>query len=176
MSSLASPEKVWWKPLCRDERLWVAVALAWSLFMFFGMLGWGAIGNQHLPVETYRVNIGEFRQLTNDFNQKYTVGTQNGVPVVRPPEGGDVYLLASAWKWSSILELKEGVAYRIHLSSADFQHGFSLQPTNLNFQILPEYDYVVTLTPDKAGEYQVVCNEFCGPGHNLMVGKIIVTE
>ena len=27
-----------------------------------------------------------------------------------------------------------------------------------------------------AGEYGIVCNEFCGPGHHLMVGKLYVVE
>ena len=34
----------------------------------------------------------------------------------------------------------------------------------------------MTVEPDRAGEYSVVCNEFCGIGHHLMVGKIYVTE
>jgi cytochrome c oxidase subunit 2 len=42
--------------------------------------------------------------------------------------------------------------------------------------VLPGYDYVATITPDKAGEYAIICNEYCGMGHERMVGKLIVTE
>ena len=35
---------------------------------------------------------------------------------------------------------------------------------------------VITVTPDTAGEFTVVCNEFCGIGHHLMLGKIYVRE
>jgi cytochrome c oxidase subunit 2 len=35
---------------------------------------------------------------------------------------------------------------------------------------------VVTIKPDQAGEYGIVCNEFCGIGHHLMVGKLYVVE
>ncbi len=35
---------------------------------------------------------------------------------------------------------------------------------------------VVTVRPDQAGEFTVVCNEFCGIGHHLMLGKIYVKE
>jgi heme/copper-type cytochrome/quinol oxidase subunit 2 len=28
--------------------------------------------------------------------------------------------------------------------------------------------------PNKAGDYRVICNEFCGIGHHLMIGKIEV--
>jgi heme/copper-type cytochrome/quinol oxidase subunit 2 len=31
------------------------------------------------------------------------------------------------------------------------------------------------VTPTQAGEFEIVCNEFCGVGHHLMVGKVIVT-
>jgi cytochrome c oxidase subunit 2 len=33
---------------------------------------------------------------------------------------------------------------------------------------------VLTLTPTSAGEFTIVCNEFCGIGHEHMIGKIIV--
>ena len=66
--------------------------------------------------------------------------------------------------------------YRLHLSSMDWQHGFSLQPVNINVQVHPGYDLVMTIKPDQAGEYGVVCNEFCGIGHHNMVGKIYVTD
>jgi cytochrome c oxidase subunit 2 len=35
---------------------------------------------------------------------------------------------------------------------------------------------VITVKPDRAGEYGIVCNEFCGLGHHLMVGKLYVVE
>ena len=50
----------------------------------------------------------------------------------------------------------------------------ALQPVNFNFEVAPGYEMVVTLTPDKAGEYTVVCNEYCGIGHHTMLGKIYV--
>ena len=44
----------------------------------------------------------------------------------------------------------------------------------MNFQVLPGYDHVLTLTPTSKGEFTIVCNEFCGIGHDKMFGKIIV--
>jgi cytochrome c oxidase subunit II len=177
MSSLASPERIWWRrPLSREEKVWVIIAVAWGVFMFAFMYIWGAFGKQEVPIETYRVTPAQFQALSDDFVAKYQVGTENGIPVVRPPEGADVYLIGRIFQWTPILELKKGVTYRIHTSSLDFQHGLSIQPGNLNLQVLPGYDYVLTITPDKVGEYHLVCNEYCGLGHHLMLGKIIVTE
>jgi cytochrome c oxidase subunit 2 len=32
------------------------------------------------------------------------------------------------------------------------------------------------MTPNQAGEFGVICNEFCGIGHQNMIGKIYVAE
>src|SRR3972149_3949873 len=79
-----------------------------------------------------------------------------------------------ALAWYPVLKLKKGETYRLPLSSTDLVHGFSLFPLNLNFMVLPGYEYVLTVTPTQSGEVFVVCNEFCGIGHHTMVGKIIV--
>ena len=73
-------------------------------------------------------------------------------------------------------QVEKDQSYRLHISSLDWQHGFSLQPVNINLQIHPGYDMVVTVTPDQAGDYGIVCNEYCGIGHHTMLGKMIVVE
>jgi cytochrome c oxidase subunit 2 len=96
------------------------------------------------------------------------------LPLCEPPAGGDAYLIGRMWQWYPALRLRQGETYRLHLSSLDLQHGFSLQPLNMNFQVLPGYDHVLTLTPTSKGEFTIVCNEFCGAGHHAMSGKIFV--
>lgn len=176
--AVASPEKrVWWnEPIERVELIWIAIAFLWGLFMFFFMVGWHFFGGQNLSNETYRVTPADYEQKVYDFAGQYQVGEEAGVPIVQPPVGGDAYLLARLWEWWPILQLREGESYRIHLSSADWQHGFSLLPTNINITVHPGYEHVITVTPTEAGEYGVVCNEYCGIGHHQMVGKIIVLE
>jgi cytochrome c oxidase subunit 2 len=56
----------------------------------------------------------------------------------------------------------------------DYQHGFSLQPENINIQVLPGYQHVVTIQPNRSGQYAIVCNEFCGIGHHKMVSRLYV--
>jgi cytochrome c oxidase subunit 2 len=110
--------------------------------------------------------------------EKYQVREEGdtGVPVVHPPAETDVYMLARTYEWWPVLELEKGKAYRLHLSSMDLQHGFSLQPTNINVQVHPGYELVMTVTPNETGEFGVICNEFCGIGHHNMVGRIHVVE
>jgi cytochrome c oxidase subunit II len=35
---------------------------------------------------------------------------------------------------------------------------------------------VLTVTPEKVGEYSIICNEYCGLGHHAMIGRIIVVD
>ncbi len=140
------------------------------------MIAWHRIGGQNTPSTTFRTTPAAFSKATNEFIGKYKVGTEAGRAVVKPPPGGDAYMIARVWSFDPILVLKKGERYKLHLSSLDLQHGFSLQPLNLNLQILPGYVYVMDIIPKEAGEFGVICNEFCGIGHHTMVGKIIVEE
>ena len=143
--------------------------------MFVAMVGWYFVGATNVPTLTHRTTPAEYMQVTQAFVDQYQNGEENGIPVVTPPPG-DVYLLTRQWQWYHSLELKKGETYRLHLSSTDIQHGFSLQPENINFQVLPGSDYVLTVTPTTAGDFRLLCNEYCGIGHHLMTVKLVVKE
>lgn len=170
-------EKIWWKhPIHRVELIWIALAFAWGLVMFFMMIWWHATGAQNLSSETYRTTPNAFYARMEQNIAEWKVRELNGIPVVKPPAGADVYLIGRMWVWYPVLELERGQTYRLHLSSLDLQHGFSLQPVNVNVQVHPGYEHVLTLTPNAGGEYTIVCNEFCGLGHHSMLGKIFVVD
>ena len=178
MTSFLPPsERIWWNvPVGKQEIVWIGIALTWCLIMFFMMPYWHIYGKQNLSNEAYQTTPTKFQAKVDAMVEQYQIGEEAGIPIVRPPAGSDVYLLGRLWQWYPILELEKDQSYRIHLSSMDWQHGFSLQPVNINLQILPGYEMVVTMAPDKAGDYAIVCNEYCGIGHHTMLGKIIVTE
>ena len=178
MSAILPPsERLWWKhPLDRVEGTWIVLSLVWCLIMFAMMVGWHLYGSQNLSTETYRTTPDKFTAKTQAMVDKYTVRTETAdkIPVVAPPEGSDVYMIARLWAFWPILELEKGKTYRLHLTSMDYNHGFSLQPANINIQIVPGYEHVVKVTPNKSGTYSVVCNEFCGINHHTMVSRIYV--
>ena len=178
MSAILPPaERLWYKhPIDRVEGTWIVIALTWCLIMFFMMVGWHVWGKQNLSTETYRSTPDKYQAKVQAMVDKYTVRTETDekIPVVAPPPGTDVYLLARLWAFYPILELEKDKTYKLHLSSMDYNHGFSLQPANINIQIVPGFEHVVTVTPNQAGTYSVVCNEYCGIGHHRMVGRIIV--
>jgi cytochrome c oxidase subunit 2 len=178
MSAILPPAKrVWWKePLDRVELTWILIAFAWAMVLFFMMPYWHAFGRQNLSNEAYRISAEAFSAKAQAMVDKYTVReeTEQKIPVVHPPEGADVYLIARLWQWWPILELENGKSYRLHLSAMDYQHGFSLQPSNINLQVVPGYEMVITVTPNQTGSYSIVCNEYCGLGHHQMVSRLYV--
>ncbi|MCC7045490.1 MAG: cytochrome c oxidase subunit II [Alphaproteobacteria bacterium] len=172
-------QMIWWnEPVERTELVWIAVAFLWGLVMFGTMVAWHFVGKQNLSNEAYRITPDMHLARTEAAAEKYKVREEGdtGIPVVRPPPGGDAYMLARLWEWWPILELEKGQSYRLHISSLDWQHGFSLQPANVNLQIHPGYEMVLTVTPDTTGQFTVVCNEFCGIGHHTMIGRIYVVD
>lgn len=170
-------ERIWWnEPIARTELVWMGIAFVWGLIMFFMMIYWHYAGAQNLANETYRITPGQYIVKAQAVIDQYTVREEGGYPVVRPPPGSDVYLIARAFMWYPFLEFEKGKSYRLHLSSTDVQHGFSLQPVNINISVHPNYDHVLTITPTTTGEFGIVCNEYCGLGHHMMVGKIFVVD
>jgi len=174
--SISNPPAGWFKPPAGAERLWVGLALTWCIIMSLAMPYWHFYGKQNSTGEAYRVTIADFRDRVDQFVQSNTVGNESGVPIVEIAPGGDGYLLARMWSFYPIIKLKKGQEYRLHISSQDLQHGFSLQPLNMNFQVLPGYDHVLTIRPTSSGVFPVICNEFCGIGHHSMTGRIIVED
>jgi cytochrome c oxidase subunit 2 len=176
--ALTPPEaRVWWNERVeRGELVWIAIAFLWGLVMFFMMVYWHLEGQQNLSNEVYRVSPEKYLAKTEKFTEQYKVREEAGIPVAKAPAGSDVYMLARLWEWWPILELEKGQTYRVHLSSVDWQHGFSLQPVNVNIQVHPGLEHVVTITPTQSGEFSVVCNEFCGIGHHTMIGRIHVVD
>jgi cytochrome c oxidase subunit 2 len=175
-TGVESPKGVWWVPAERHEKIWVTIAFAWCMVLFAMMPFWHIAGGQNPTGIRAKVDPADFAARTNEFIAEYQIGTDAGFPIVAPPPGSDVYLMGSMWQWTPILQLQAGAEYTLHLSSSDVNHGFNLHPFNVNFQVVPGYDYGLKITPTEAGEFRIVCNEFCGALHHQMVGRVIVVD
>ncbi len=175
-SSLVSPKGNWWLPIGKQEKKWVTIAFVWCMILFFMMPFWHIKGGQNPSGIRSKVEASAFQARVDQFIQDYQVGEEKGIPVVAPPAGSHIYMAGRMWSWYPVLKLQKGAEYTLHLSSLDVNHGFSLHPVNVNFQVVPGYDYGLKIVPNTTGDFKILCNEFCGVGHHLMVGKVIVEE
>jgi cytochrome c oxidase subunit 2 len=175
-SGIMSPQGIWWKPAGPQEKRWVTIAFIWCMVLFAMMPLWHIKGGQNPTGIRAKVEPQAFQERVDRFISEYKIGEEKGIPVVEPPVGSDIYLLGKMWSWYPIIKLKKGAEYTLHLSSTDVNHGFSLFPINVNMQVVPGYDYGLRVTPNTSGDFKIICNEFCGIGHHLMVGKMLVED
>jgi len=96
--------------------------------------------------------------------------------VTRKADGGAVVIaiaMTFAFQPAEIrVPANRPVTFRI--TSSDVQHGFQIVGTNANTMVIPGYVSEFTTVFQHPGEYLIVCNEFCGVGHHMMSGKLIV--
>lgn len=175
-SAIISPKGSWWESIPKQEKIWISVAFAWCMVLFAMMPLWHIKGGQNVSGIRHKVDPVDYATRVEQFVADYKVGREKRIPVVEPPPGSHVYLLGRMWQWYPIIRLEKGVEYTLHLSSADVNHGFGLFPLNINFQVVPGYDYALKITPSESGDFRIICNEFCGIGHHRMVGKIEVVD
>ena len=89
----------------------------------------------------------------------------------------EAYILSQTWQFTPReITVPVGSEVTFYVTSKDVQHGFKLQGTNVNMQIVPGHVSVLTVTFDQPGEYQYICTEYCGAAHAAMFGKIVVTQ
>ena len=82
---------------------------------------------------------------------------------------------ANPWKFRpEKIEVPVGSTVTFYVTAVDVQHGFKLEGTNINVQILPGQVSKMTATFNQKGEFPFVCTEYCGVGHQNMFGKLIV--
>lgn len=71
------------------------------------------------------------------------------------------------------LTLPADTPITFHVTALDVVHGFQIVGTNGQSMVIPGYISQFTTRFD-AGEYLIVCNEYCGVGHHLMAAKMHV--
>jgi cytochrome c oxidase subunit 2 len=144
--------------------LWVGGAL---LVVFLGVLGYTSVAmGIHLPGHEGHVDPATVRT-TPPFDQ----------PGVRQtgPNAYEAVILASAWQFTpGELRIPRGAEVTFTATSTDVLHGFHVAGTRINLMLIPGQIGRVTYTFDEAGEYLIVCHEYCGAGHHFMFGKVIV--
>ena len=73
------------------------------------------------------------------------------------------------------IELKKGEPVVLEFTTADVLMGFNAPDFKVRADIAPGQVARVRLAPDKAGDFDFFCDNFCGEGHETMSGTIRVT-
>jgi cytochrome c oxidase subunit II len=87
----------------------------------------------------------------------------------------EAYILAQVWTFlPREMSVPVGSEVTFYITSKDVQHGFKLQDTNLNVQVVPGQVSKMTITFNEPGDYDYICTEYCGAAHAAMFGTLHV--
>src|SRR4051812_5236011 len=97
--------------------------------------------------------------------------------IAQAPKRYEIHYVARMWRFEPAeISLRPGSTAGIYLSTADVTHGMQIVGTNVNLMAVPGAVNYARVTFDKAGDYLVVCNEYCGVQHHNMAARIHVTD
>ncbi|MFU8889087.1 MAG: c-type cytochrome [Trueperaceae bacterium] len=100
--------------------------------------------------------------------------TDPGVRVVGPNQL-QVSIVGQAFVWvPETIRVPQGAEVEFYLTARDVIHGWQVENTNLNVEVIPGEVSRLRTTFDRLGTYRVTCNEYCGIGHQNMIGWIEV--
>lgn len=70
--------------------------------------------------------------------------------------------------------LKQGQPVTLEITAIDFTHGFNIPEWKIRSDLMAGQVTRIQLKPETVGEFDFLCDNFCGDGHEGMSGKIVV--
>lgn len=158
------------RAICDDplERKWVWISLAMAFFLG-GLLGFYAFANNVHPPSNVQTIDSTRLHLSEEF-------AEDNLGVKTNPDGSvRVTLVAARYGfYPPRIEVPVDTPVTFRLASADVLHGVHVPNTNMATMVVPGYIAEVTTTFPRTGEYSLLCNEYCGLGHDSMWSRLVV--
>lgn len=150
----------------RIEKVFLIIT-AVMLLTFLGALFYSAFGmGMHLPDREEQIDVREVRD-TPPFDEP-------GVRQVGDNEY-EVVLLGYAWAFQPReIRVPAGAKVTFIATTTDVIHGVHIEGTRMNFMLIPGQVARVEGTFREPGEHLMICHEYCGAGHHIMYGRVIV--
>ncbi|MFD0869767.1 Cytochrome c oxidase subunit 2 [Chlamydia abortus] len=151
----------------RLEKIWLIIGIS-MLVIFLAVLGVGTFamgvappGGHHHSIDPETVTEKE------PFNNP-------GLRQIGENEY-EAVMLAFAFGYSpEQMEVPVGAKVHFVVTSTDVVHGFAIPGTNVNMMAVPGEVNTISHTFNEPGEYLILCNEYCGAAHEMMMTTIIV--
>jgi cytochrome c oxidase subunit 2 len=103
-------------------------------------------------------------------------GAAFGAAVLAQPRERVIRITARKFEFvPEEIALKKGEPVVLEFTTADVLMGFNAPDFKVRTDIVPGQVARVRLSPDRTGDFDFFCDNFCGEGHETMSGKIRVT-
>jgi cytochrome c oxidase subunit 2 len=117
----------------------------------------------------------------------WVIGYRTSIELATPPaDAMDVYVQAKKWMWQfaypggpnsiNVLRAPSGRPMRLLMTSRDVIHSFYVPEFRVKQDVLPGRYSQIWFQPTEPGRYQILCAEYCGAGHSIMRGEVIVLK
>jgi cytochrome c oxidase subunit 2 len=150
------------------ERKWITISLL-VIGLFVGIITIDALFHGINPPSKVETIDSASLHLSKEFAEDNL-----GVQV---DDKGNIIIRMVAGRYSFFpkhIDVPAETTLTFRWVSMDVLHGVHIPMTNMSTMIVPGYVAEVTTTFPKPGEYPLLCNEYCGLGHNHMWSNISV--
>ena len=148
------------------EKAYLALGGASLVAALLVLLYTSVVMDIHLPSRSTQVDPQTVRT-TPPFDQL-------GVRQTGPGQY-EAVMLGQAWAFlPQEIRVPVGAEVTFTVSTPDVIHGFMIAGTRVNLMLIPGQVSRMTYTFRRPGEYALICHEYCGLGHQGMVGRVIV--
>ena len=152
------------------EKKWIFVAFGLIGVFVTAILYTAFAKHVHPPGEMETIDSAKLH-LSEEF-------AEDKLGVATLPDGSvRVTLVAARYGfYPREIRIPAGQPITFRVASADVLHGIHVPMTNMGTMVVPGYISTVTTTFPKPGEYPMLCNEYCGMGHDHMWSKVTVVS
>jgi cytochrome c oxidase subunit II len=117
----------------------------------------------------------------------WVIGFKEFVRQQTPPSDAmDVYVMGKKWMWKfaypdgpnsiNVLRVPAGRNVRLLMTSRDVIHSFFVPEFRIKKDVLPGRYTDEWFNAPEPGRYQILCSQYCGAGHSIMRGEVIVMK
>ncbi|AMQ07587.1 MULTISPECIES: cytochrome c oxidase subunit II [Sporosarcina] len=165
--------------LHKYEKIWLVFGMA-SLVLFLLIIGFAAFWKGTHP-QSHIETIDPQNVEAHDAFKPENLG-------IREVADGKyiVNIVASAFNYDfgkdtegtaiKTIRVPKGSTVLYQITTKDVVHGFQVAGTNVNMMVEPGHISRYETVMKNAGEFTIVCNEYCGIGHHQMYGTVEVYE
>ncbi len=99
------------------------------------------------------------------------------------PDAMRIYIVAKQWMWEAVypdgtavqddIRVPVGRPVVLVMTSRDVIHSFFVPSFRLKQDVVPGRMTTLQITATEAGEFDILCAEYCGTGHSRMRGRVI---
>lgn len=154
----------------QTEKKWLWITILMTVIMVGVLTAYAVGSNIHPPSNVETIDSTRLH-LSEEFAED-NLG-------VKYHEDGTITLTMVAARYGfypSEVEVPVHTPVKLRIASADVLHGVHVPFTNMATMVVPGYISEVNTIFQKTGDYSLLCNEYCGLGHDHMWSRLKVVS